>query len=101
MSIDLKEIGEQFSNLDPENIGNWPIVVRSLIVISLCAAVLGAGYYFDTQHQQIELDRVVAEEEGLWDTILEKGLKEYMPELKVDLILKKLKLLNLLDIKLV
>jgi type IV pilus assembly protein PilO len=75
VKIDFKELGEQFSNLDPENIGNWPILVRSLIVLVVCAAVLGSGYYFDTQHQQIQLDSVVAEEEGLWTKIEQKQLK--------------------------
>lgn len=75
MKVDVRSIGEQFSNLDPDNIGNWPILVRSMIVLLVCAAVLGGGYYFDTQHQQEELDQVVAEEEGLWSTIEKKQLK--------------------------
>ncbi|MCW8918259.1 MAG: type 4a pilus biogenesis protein PilO [Gammaproteobacteria bacterium] len=75
MKVDFRSIGEQFSNLDPDNIGNWPILVRSMIVLLVCAAVLGGGYYFDTQHQQVELERVVAEEEGLWSTIEKKQLK--------------------------
>ena len=75
MSFDIKNIGEQFSNLDPENIGNWPILVRSLIVVVVCAAVLGAGYYFDTQAQQVELNQVVKEEEGLWMTFETKQKK--------------------------
>ncbi len=75
MSIDLKNLGEQFSNLDPENIGNWPILVRSLIVIGVCALVLGAGYYFDTQGQQEELNRVASEEDGLWKSLETKQKK--------------------------
>lgn len=75
MSIDFEKIGEQFSNLDPDNIGNWPILVRSLIIVVVCAAVLGAGYYFDTQDQQAELNRVVAEEDGLWRTFETKQKK--------------------------
>jgi type IV pilus assembly protein PilO len=75
MKIDIKDIGEQFSNLDPENIGNWPILVRSLLVLLACAAVLGAGYYFDTQYQQEDFDRVVAEESGLWTTLESKQIK--------------------------
>ena len=65
MSIDIEKIGDQFKNLDPENIGNWPVLVRSLSVMVVCAAVLGAGYYLDTQAQQEELNRVVDEEAGL------------------------------------
>lgn len=75
MKIDIKDIGEQFSNLDPENIGNWPILVRSIIVLLVCASVLGAGYYFDTQYQQEEFERVVAQEEGLWTTFESKQVK--------------------------
>lgn len=75
MSFDINNIGEQFSNLDPDNIGNWPVVVKSLIIIIICAAVLGAGYYFDTQGQQAELNRVAAEEAGLWSTFETKQKK--------------------------
>ncbi|MEN8170480.1 MAG: type 4a pilus biogenesis protein PilO [Pseudomonadota bacterium] len=75
MNFDFSNIGEQFSNLDPENIGNWPIFVRGLIVMVVCASVLGAGYYFDTQDQQTELNRITSEEEGLWTTFEKKQKK--------------------------
>jgi type IV pilus assembly protein PilO len=75
MNIDFSKIGEQFSNLDPENIGNWPGLVKSLIIFMVCAAVLGAGYWFDTQHQQVELERVQGEEAGLWSTFETKQKK--------------------------
>lgn len=68
MNIEFDKIGEQFSNLDPENIGNWPVLVRTLIILIVCGVVLGAGYYFDTQDQQQELTQVSAEESGLWST---------------------------------
>lgn len=51
MSIDLNNFADQFKNLDPDNIGNWPVLVRGLIVLIVAVAVLGAGYYFDTQNQ--------------------------------------------------
>ena len=87
MSVDLGSIGEQFSNLDPENIGNWPILVRSLIVILISASVLGAGYYFDTMAQQEELNRVESEESGLWSTFETKqkkavNLESYKQQMK-------------------
>lgn len=65
MKIDFEKIQGQFQNLDPENIGNWPILVRSLIILLVCAAVLGAGYYFDTQHQMVALEQVQAQESRL------------------------------------
>lgn len=46
---------DDFSNLDPSNIGNWPIPVKIVMILVLCVAALGAGYYFDTQEQ---LDRL-------------------------------------------
>ena len=75
MKIDITEIGEQFSNLDPDNIGNWPILVRSLIVMVVCGVVLGGGYYFDTKDQQVALERVIDEETRLW-TDFEKKQRE-------------------------
>jgi type IV pilus assembly protein PilO len=75
VKVDFRDIGEQFSNLDPENIGNWPILVRSIIVLFVCAGVLGSGYYFDTQYQQEEFEKVVAEEGGLWASFEGKQVK--------------------------
>lgn len=87
MNFDFSNIGEQFSNLDPDNIGSWPILVRGLIVIGVCAGVLGAGYYFDTQHQQTELNQVISEEAGLWTTFEKKqkkssNLRAYKAQMK-------------------
>lgn len=75
MKVDFKDIGDQFSNLDPENIGNWPVLVRSIIILFVCAGALGGGYYFDTQYQQEEFERVVAEENVLWTTFESKQVK--------------------------
>ncbi|MFO7594000.1 MAG: type 4a pilus biogenesis protein PilO [Pseudomonadota bacterium] len=65
MKIDFDNIAEQFSGLDPDNIGNWPILVRALIIIAVVAAVLAAGYYFDTQKQIEELARAEQQEVSL------------------------------------
>jgi type IV pilus assembly protein PilO len=42
-------------DLDPNNIGNWPGPLKGLVILILCAAVLGAGYWFDTKEQRVEL----------------------------------------------
>jgi len=42
-------------NLDPKNIGNWPVLIRGLLILLLCAGLLGAGYWFDTQNQILSL----------------------------------------------
>jgi type IV pilus assembly protein PilO len=38
-------------DLDPQNIGNWPPVMKGVVILILCIALLGAGYYFDTKNQ--------------------------------------------------
>lgn len=62
MSIDVNAIIEDFQNLDPDNIGNWPVIVRTLIVVCVIVGVVFAGYYFDTKNQLEELQRFEAQE---------------------------------------
>jgi type IV pilus assembly protein PilO len=47
----------QFRNLDPNNIGSWPVAARAGVVAIACIAVLGLGYWFDTQEQLAVLDQ--------------------------------------------
>ncbi len=42
-------------NLDPNNVGNWPGPLKGIVILILCAAVLGAGYWFDTKEQLVVL----------------------------------------------
>ncbi len=62
-------------NLDPANIGGWPAPIRALVIIALCAAVLGAGYWFDTKDQIERLDRAEGEEIQLKDVFETKQRK--------------------------
>lgn len=39
------------NDLDFNNIGGWPLPARVGFVVILSIAILGAGYWFDTQHQ--------------------------------------------------
>ncbi len=73
--MNLEELQEQFSNLEADNIGSWPILVRVLILIVISAAIAGAGYYFDTQHQKVEFDQAVAKESQLKATFEKKQKK--------------------------
>ncbi len=63
MEIDLS----QFQNLDPENIGNWPLLVRVVIVIGCCVGTLFAGYYFHISQMQRVLEKAQQEERRLRD----------------------------------
>ncbi len=91
---------EDFNNLDPQNLGNWPIPVKAVMIALICAAALGAGYYFDTQHQIVNLDEVTSKEEELksefkdkqWQAAALPKLKEQLAQIETTLaeLLKKL-----------
>jgi type IV pilus assembly protein PilO len=79
------------SKLDFNNIGNWPVLMKIIAIIIVCAAALGAGFYYDTQEQIKTLERLKAEEESLKSkfktlqlqaNVLEK-LREQLEEIKV------------------
>jgi len=53
------------ANLDFSDVASWPAIAKFIAVIAVCVAVLGAGYWFDTQHQLAELDRAKAQEPEL------------------------------------
>jgi len=44
-------------DLDFQNVAGWPLAIKAVAVLVVCAAVLGAGYWFDTQHQLQALDQ--------------------------------------------
>lgn len=75
MNIDINNISEQFSNLDPENIGNWPILVRIVIILGVSIGILAAVYYLDTQDQLLTLERRQQEEATLKGTFEKKQSK--------------------------
>jgi len=53
------------NNLDFSNIGSWPLLVKGAIIAVVAVAVLAAGYFFDVQAQQENLDRIISEENRL------------------------------------
>lgn len=55
MNIDLND-------LDFNNAGNWPLPIKLVAVLILCAAVGFAGYWFDTKDQLATLDNAKAKE---------------------------------------
>lgn len=56
------------NELDINEIGNWPWPAKAIVLAILLAAVVAAGWYFDWQDQQEELERVQNEEEQLRTT---------------------------------
>ena len=45
-SFDLKALADDFKNLNPQDVGAWPLLPRLTVLVVLFAAILGAGYWF-------------------------------------------------------
>lgn len=54
------------SDLNANNIGNWPIPIKAITIVILCLAVLGLGYWYDTKIQLERLNAAQAKEEQLF-----------------------------------
>lgn len=52
-------------DLDPNNIGNWPGPIKGIVILILCAALLGAGFWFDTKDQLVALESAQEKETEL------------------------------------
>ncbi len=60
---------------DLKRVGTAPLPVKIAIIVILCVALLVAGYFLDTTQQQIELDKVAAEEQQLRQVFAGKQAK--------------------------
>ncbi len=63
---------DDLKRLDPNNIGNWPVVFKAIAVGLIVAAVLGGGIYFDTLDQLKSLHKEEDKEVSLKKTFEEK-----------------------------
>ncbi|MFO1423085.1 MAG: type 4a pilus biogenesis protein PilO [Candidatus Competibacteraceae bacterium] len=68
--MNLSEIN--LSNFDFREAGDWPLAGKAVLVVLVLAVVLGAGYYFLTNDQLQELDKVEREEQTLRNDFVEK-----------------------------
>ena len=66
---------DDFNNLDPENYGNWPIMVKLVVIILLCVLLAGAGFYLITKDQLAQLDNVERQELSLKKEFEKKQLQ--------------------------
>ncbi|MGB5201020.1 MAG: type 4a pilus biogenesis protein PilO [Sedimenticolaceae bacterium] len=56
---------QELNELDFSNIGDWPAVIKAILILILAGAVGTAWYFLDTEDQYKELARVEATEKDL------------------------------------
>jgi type IV pilus assembly protein PilO len=66
---------EELNELDINNIGNWPIAVKAIVIVIACALVAGAVVWFDTLKQLDQLESIQNKETGLKSTLTAKAKK--------------------------
>jgi type IV pilus assembly protein PilO len=55
-AFDLKALADDFKNLNPQDVGAWPLLPRLTVLVVLFAAILGAGYWFIWKGQMEDLE---------------------------------------------
>jgi type IV pilus assembly protein PilO len=63
---------DELKRLDPNKIGNWPILPKLGVLLLLLLLLVGASYYFDWSDQITQIDGAKAKEEQLRITFLGK-----------------------------
>ncbi len=56
------------NNIDLNNIGTAPLLVKVFVVVLVAATIIGLGFYFDTKSQLAEHDKSKAKELELRNT---------------------------------
>ena len=69
--MNLQELNE----LDLNNIGDWPILVKAILVLILCAAIGTGWYYLNTQDQIVNLEKVEKKKQELRTTFEQRQSK--------------------------
>lgn len=79
MNLDLNDI-------DFNNIGNWPLPAKIIVIAVVCAAVVGFTYWFDTQEQLQTLESARQKEQELKSVFETKQVKAaHLEEYKAQL----------------
>jgi type IV pilus assembly protein PilO len=63
------------NDLDPENIGSWPLGAKVVVWAGVLVAVLGLGYFYHVQNLQLTLESAAAKEAALRVEFEEKAFQ--------------------------
>jgi len=66
---------QELNDLDLNNIGDWPGLIKALLVLVICGIIGTGWYYFDTEDQLIQLKNVEKKEQQLRSTFEKKQAK--------------------------
>ena len=66
---------QELNDLDLNNIGDWPGLIKALLVLVICGIIGTGWYYFDTEDQLIQLKNVERKEQQLRSTFEKKQAK--------------------------
>lgn len=85
-AFDLRTFINDFKNLDPKDVGAWPLAPRITVLAVLFVVVLGAGWWFDWRQQVDDYEQKKQDELKLRDEWLSKkkqavNLDEYRKQL--------------------
>lgn len=72
---DLNKKFQELQNLDPKNIGSWPLFARILTLVVVFIVVVGAGYWFLIRDQQAQLANDAKKEISLKQEFEQKAAK--------------------------
>lgn len=71
-NIDFARMVEDFRNLDPKDVGTWPIIPRITMLLGLFAAIMASGWWFDWRDQLTDLEAKEQREVKLKEEYLSK-----------------------------
>lgn len=66
---------DDLSNLDPNDIGRWPLLLRSTIIVVVCVLVAGGIWYVHISKQLASLETIKQEEITLKEDLVAKQRK--------------------------
>jgi len=69
--VNLQELNE----LDLSNVGDWPVLIKAILVLILCIAIGAGWYYLNTQDQIASLKKVEKKEQQLRTTFEQRQAK--------------------------
>jgi type IV pilus assembly protein PilO len=66
---------DEFRNLDPKDMPNWPFPAQVFVAIFISVAFLGLGYFFVLSDQLDKLHNAQQQEEQLKQTFVDKSAR--------------------------